>query len=467
MKNILFALAVFAVVSFHAQNRLPIMQTGDTLSGVTLNPSYVEDHYDYEYNEIGKYDYHIPQPPKVLTASIRYNVRYVTLANQAVNDFQQSSQSTYGIYDYRALWLNAHKRVAWNTAEGKDVRWEKIHNESESLKKLLLSSRILREAIYSWLMPVYKTAFSLMSVPEQETYLAHFRDAVSYVENFNLEEQREKADDGFVNEVGHLNAFIYRRIANEELSREECLEWLNRIIKDFESVRRANPTELDNYIISSHVKYNYYSGWIFREKEYYSPVDSYFRKENNTFIKLPGVEFDWDIHYGDNYMIGRVPENANGWKWGIFYYDSTRYTFSTTTYSGDVYESQLIGTENNPRLIVKDHNIVTEDENYNYVDTKALCVIIDVDSGTVIAKDLIIATKYVDDPETGYYGFLLPENIKEYFIYQDDRTGMWGARDGSGNEILPAQYKSIEATATPGVFKVNGRKKINTNKKKR
>lgn len=148
----------------------------------------------------------------------------------------------------------------------------------EGIKTAFFKNKKLYPKMYDALMPLYRSLFEKMTPNEQTAYLDFFKGGLDYAQNFVL--ANEKADlvrlnDEFAHTKGKLQAFIYRRIANKEFSKEECVQWLQKMYSDLKAVtRKATRFEEEFFILDNAALPNFYWAkrlgepqlWLFRKK---------------------------------------------------------------------------------------------------------------------------------------------------------------------------------------------------------
>jgi hypothetical protein len=191
--------------------------------------------------------------PKEITDFFDPNIFYKTSFNDFVRmhidlefiSFPYSFLSINGIYS------------SFINSETEDYDYEASF---EKLKKLVFSNKSFYETAYNAAMPLYKDAFSKMTNAETEGYLSMIESAIKFTETFDLNKEladEAKEDFYYAQEKGKICAFVFRRIKNEELTKEECLYWLNKIYKDLKSaeVKKSNN---DDYILVEKIFGNYY-----------------------------------------------------------------------------------------------------------------------------------------------------------------------------------------------------------------
>lgn len=437
-----------------AQNRLLVMQPGDNIGSIRAidNDGYMT------------YDYQVPPPPSIVKSTFPFRFPYSAAANDVVQDFQFQHLESHYINEQYALNLTAHQVVMgyasfeYTTSED----WQKRTNR---VKQELLSNKLLQEAMYTWLIPVYQQAFAAMSVPEQNDYLTIFNNAVAYLDTFNLAKEKAAADEAeyadgeemydFLNTRGKLNAFIYRRISKNELTKEECRSWLQRIIKDFEAVKTKNPTEADHYVLTDILNYGYALGALYNKGGYdYFGEKVLMRKTGNSFAVLP-PQFDRVNYIKGDLVVGHSPDTSKALAFLV--YDSSGYTYSSCDKYGYCYQHKILGDERNKRIMMVSGWDNFPDEKYGE-HTMAYCWMVDADSGTIVRDTFLLRTEV----DGGYYtdNYKFPGFDPQHIIYYDIHTKLYGMMDEYGNQLLPPKYSSIEATEEPDQFKVNGRKKI-------
>ncbi|MCH2042968.1 MAG: hypothetical protein MK212_02420 [Saprospiraceae bacterium] len=123
------------------------------------------------------------------------------------------------------------------------------HYSTKSILLELLNDKKTLKSLYKAVRPQLKTIFKSLSTGEQKIYLDMIEEAKLYIRNFDLTKEKEAAKEyNFVWDRGRINAFIYRRIANKDMSAEDILYWLNRIERDIKSTQNKS-NSLDQYYI--------------------------------------------------------------------------------------------------------------------------------------------------------------------------------------------------------------------------
>lgn len=435
-----------------AQNRLLILQRGDSIGNLKLEP---EDD-GYGTPEI---DYNIPPAPLVVSGSFPLDLNFRKTANKAVNRFQFQHLELHYINQHDALSLDAHLILLENSNYEYTTSLDWI-TQSERIKNEIISNKPVQEAIYNWLMPVYQRAFAQMSVPEQNAFLQIFRNGLRYIDTLDLSGEKRVIDDEasrFIETRGEMNAFIYRRISKNELNANECRQWLNRVIADFESVMRKNPKPEDNYVVTDILSDDYVlaAPWTVDggySSEYYHLV--VMRRTKTSYELLP-AHFRNDYYTEDHLAMGSSEDSTQ--HTSFFVYDSLNWTFCNSQYNGYCYYHQFLGHQKNQTLLLARGWEKFQGPYYQDL-IMASCALIDADSGTVLLDSLFIPT-VVDG---GYYtmNYSFPGFISNRIIHYNPDTQLYGMVDERGRTLLPAKYNSIERTDDPDEVIVNGKKKV-------
>jgi hypothetical protein len=151
-----------------------------------------------------------------------------------LNSFSRSHVNDFGYISF------AHSIFSiWGMKIGLESRGKKYRednyfsNDFENFKTVFFKNKSKFKSLYKVLMPFYKQLFSEMTFQEQIAYLDVIKKGIEYSENFDLEREKKYVrNNNIVQSKGKIQAFIYRRIANKEMSKKECLNWLIKIQKD-------------------------------------------------------------------------------------------------------------------------------------------------------------------------------------------------------------------------------------------
>lgn len=452
-----------AVLTLASQNVVFSLKEGDSIPHVlTVNPK--PDYYgNYNFN------YRIGSVPSLVQSLLKTPNDPVAAANKTVSNFQvwhvkygSGPNVARDFLDVSYYWCTPDP---W--PDEHDYREDSVR--CSEMKQSIFSNRLLRETIYSWLMPSFKAAFSIMSIPEQQDYLHMLEEAREYAVNFDLAKERTLANDPtpglFIERRGHHRAFIYRRIANNELSREECIEWIDRITADFSSVLRKNPREEDQYVLTNDLGNGYYAAVKYYEANSYRTTLRIARPQNGQYTLLRGVEFLTDRYSFSNFITGVDLSKRTRPRSCYFYCDSTGWTFAHTAYDGNPAAFIPKGTGRATRMIV----VESIDRDYTDANdpnkTRALAKIIDVHSGKVLFDSVFIDVR--TEPREWSMAYFFPAREEQHTIFQDARTGLYGAIGSDGTIVLQPKYTSIEKTNDTDVLKVNGNKEVRAKRRKK
>ncbi|HTF05744.1 MAG TPA: hypothetical protein VK826_17070 [Bacteroidia bacterium] len=458
MKLALVILFVFLLQICSAQNRILVLHAGDSIGNILRIDANAEN------PRWSDFDYNVPPTPAGVIAALPVKCDFQKAADASLTRFQRSHLVYIGP-DAGRDFLDAG--YDWYHEEKKDQDGYEEYDPAadsanrESLKKSIFGSKVLRELLYTWLMPSYRDAFSIMSVPEQRAYLLMLEEAKIYADTFSVEKEKRRVAnvENYASEVGSLNAFIYRRVANNEITRDECTGWINRMIKDLEPAQKQNPSEADDYVLLEHLGYGYYSAVDHLDADGYGAQYVIIRKVNEQYSVLPVPKFSTaQLDEPDtNFVIGYRYENKQRHRY-VFYCDSSCWLFTETAYAGYPRQHVVLGSGKSARFLMIDA------VDYDYKDPDdpdkemTICSVVDADSGTVVIDSIYI-------PRVSYeVNFELitkyPELSKERIIFYHAVSKKYGIMDRYGNILVQPKYKSIEATADPNVFRVNGRKKL-------
>lgn len=457
-----YLFALLLIVSggtIQAQNRVLIMQNGDSI------PNVLALHND-GYNN-GGFDYHISPTPLSIATAFPSGNNYIRSANKSVNWFQTwhldyPSDPASDFLDVGQYWAHNEELYYELDSTGGEYDYTQDSIRRASLKRTLFGNKIIREALYTWLIPFYKAAFSIMSVPEQQAYLDMLADARNYAMVFDLEKEKATVEsvENYASTRGFHNAFIYRRIVNKEIMRDEIISWIDRITADFKSVMRVDPNETDKYVLKTELGYGYFTACDYKDAEEYDPRKFIIMKEREgQFTILPDVFFNHTETGRSNFFYGSIPSTKEKMSHAFFYCDSACWVFTPTNYPGYYDDDYFFkGNGANTRIVL------IHEVDYDYTDKsddeikRALCAIVDLDSGYIVADSFYIPI--IQHYSHGDLVYHYPSKSEAYTIFQDKPTGLYGIFDAQGNIVLQPKYKSIEATDDPKIFKVNGKKKV-------
>ncbi len=178
-------------------------------------------------------------------------------------------------------------------------RYNSKLKEVRAIAQDLFKNRKQLKALYDAALPVFVEQFKRMTPREQQGYINELQRGLAYIKAFDPE--KEKADleritkEGkrFDDEKGMLNAFIYRRLVNDGISKKEGLYWLKRMKKSLSAHRsKATKTE-DEYFLefTSTQNKNIVRGRIFGTNQV-----AVFEKKEGQYQLVPieeGLRYYW------------------------------------------------------------------------------------------------------------------------------------------------------------------------------
>ena len=453
IRNLSVLLFLILTECLSAQNALLLMKPGDSIPGVVVKTKRNGYYQEYEYR--------IPAVPDSVSSAIPLKVDYRKGANYALNHFQRAHLLVHRM-DIRDAFLNCT-----NTGFGGAVKPsedEQDDDVKEQMKKVLFPNKALQEMIYNWMMPVYQKAFSIMSTPEQEDYLSVFQRGLVFIDTFNLKQQSQAAESpDYAYEVGSLNAFVFRRVNNNELSLADCRMWIERIIKDLSTVKRKDSRKTDDVVLYREKTNGYCEGHNYRYRAYDGET-VIVRRTRDGYELVPGGVFADCWWCGPDLIIGYdidslTPETFRR-NYRLIHYDSSG-SF-VTQLPGYVPSSDVVykGKGKSARLLlfgmVESRTDYTPSGEEIYTEY-GMCYLVDLDSGMILMDSMLIPAEGVDDWN---WEVTYPTVHNNYMVFRHSPTGLFGMIDRNGNIVLPPKYTSIEATEKPKVFKVNGKKKL-------
>lgn len=188
---------------------------------------------------------------------------------------------------------------------------------AEVINKIYASKT--QELIFNWAMPKVKEAFFALPEKNQEIYVRILDYTKKYLENFdynkeltylnNLRKENKEGNftgkdpDGKYNDYRKIDAFVFRRVNNRDLTAKEMLDWTNKIE---EYLLRENPNyfkELKSkYDLTELIKFNQ------QNKKVY--------EDFGNLIKEKGKKAEWDstdfTYNFKDYTFRRYLLNWNG-----------------------------------------------------------------------------------------------------------------------------------------------------------
>ena len=113
------------------------------------------------------------------------------------------------------------------------------------------------KAVYKAAFPIFLAQFKAMTPNEQKLQLKFIQEAIDYTSSFDLAkesadlERLSKAGTRFDSEKGRIKAFVYRRLANNEMSQKDALYWLKKIQKGIKPHLSTAQTPEDEYVLTN------------------------------------------------------------------------------------------------------------------------------------------------------------------------------------------------------------------------
>jgi hypothetical protein len=278
---------------------------------------------------VEKVDYKedLPKISEKIPASVR---KFIDPERMMAGSLEAFSEAHIGYYNNGIRFATYFMPIWGDHGNGfNDILGETTENYAEdfmSLQNSFFQNKDFWEPVYQMAIPHYKKQFAQMPVPAAKQVLNKLEEALTYAKAFDLE--KEKADEaalkaknrGFDYKKGKFRAFIYRRIRSQQMSKEEVVKWLERIIKDLQSAMPQQKEEVDDYVI--------YKGIFYGENEYFwgykyevsadlnSRKHMIFKKEGDSYKAIADLEDVFDYNK-TNPLGNRLHvnlERANGKK---------------------------------------------------------------------------------------------------------------------------------------------------------
>jgi len=265
--------------------------------------------------------------------------------------------------------------------------------------------------------------------------------------------------ENYSNVVGSLNAFIYRRVHNKQLTREDCVQWMNRILTELKNNQKQNPQPEDDLVLTSYIGYNYYSATDYINANGYGAEFRILKRKETGYEILPVPLF----------QIGNydIPESTfftcfsykDGYQRYLFYCDSLGWSFTKTTYEESDKSHTFMGSGKSARVLMiyyYDFDYVDPNHESAYL---TMASVVDLDSGYVLHDSVGVPQwNYYNEFEDSRYEY--PTLNKDRTVFYCYTTNGYGVMDRAGNILLQPNYKSVELTDDPEIVKVNGKKLV-------
>lgn len=458
----LFLLSAFSVLVnvLYCQNKIMVLNPGDSIDHRIKFPVNGEG-IGYSSDFI----YRISPAPTAVRTGLPVNCDLQDAAQKSVNRFQ-SVHLYNGYVDLGRDFLDIG--YVWTHNTDYDGASYRIMSRKDSTMKsrlmtTLFSNTLMQEAVYEWLLPAYLDAYSLMSVPEQKAYIRMFEEGIRFADTFNLETQTLVVEnsENYATEVGGLNAFIYRRVNNKQLTRQDCSRWLHRIVSELEKNQKQNPEPADEFVLMGSLGYGYYSATDYTNANGYEAEFSILRRQEEGFEILPVPTFRYGNYGTPESNFFQCYNYSNDYARYLFYCDSTGWTYTKTPYDEDVKGYAFMGSGKSARVLLiyyYDFDFTETGEEYDNVNL-TMAAVVDLDSGYIV-HDSVGVPEYIYFNENEESRAEYPTLNKDRTVFYCYTTNAYGVMDRAGNILLQPIYKAVELTEDPEIVKVNGKKLV-------
>lgn len=260
-------------------------------------------------------DQELPKISSKVPSSVKEFVNPDKLFEESLRDFTSSMLK----YNYPTVRFAAIFVPFWQ-AYGETV------DDLGPLRAAFFKNRDFWEPVYQMTMPIYQKRLSNMPLIASEKIVGELEKGLEYAKSFDLKKEKAYLDGLgeknylFKRQKGKMNAFIYRRIANKEMSKAEVIKWMERIIKDFKAVIPKAKEELDNYIIFrglySSKDNDYYWGYEYQTKyDRENRKHMLFKKEGDNYLPLSSLEDQFEYKWqSKNQPLALTLNKKNGTK---------------------------------------------------------------------------------------------------------------------------------------------------------
>lgn len=251
---------------------------------------------------------------KVFPEGLKKNININSFIRTAITSFAtQHIQFGYVSFYYSIL---PFQMISHRDFEGTEINIDTENDYTGKLKSEALKNKSYYENIYRALIPFYKSVFYNMTPEENEIYLQYIKDGLDYATNFNLDKEisdERELKQYFAQEKGKLCAFIYRRIKNKELSKVECVFWLNKIYNDLVNSSKKPEKKEQEFVLTEKISGPFYQGVKYGTNTSLSAIFAEY--EGNFSIVAEGVITKGVLEDKDNkqyllpyYLVNKLNE---------------------------------------------------------------------------------------------------------------------------------------------------------------
>jgi hypothetical protein len=338
-------------------------------------------------------DFNISKAPEKLPDVSSYNTTWENILECGLNSFSLEYQNYQGevISAYSILGLGNYIPFL------ESLRDKFIYE----VAGVIFRNPFLREITYDWVRPYYSDAFDALSYTFQIQYIEILRNSKAYLDGFDYNNELadlKKNEDGFARQKGKINAFIFRRIHNKQMTLDECSYWINKILKDFESHLKDahDPRSYCEEITTLKGGCNLCKGYFKTEGKYY---DLKYKMYDSKFQECNLPLFDKFYEFGNDYFV--------------------------------------LGTKDKKALITQEGIALTE---FKYSE---LFSFNNYGLATVCMKKIFTDTTIAEEDMEAIYPYP-PYDVwsikKGDTIFSEYEKDLWGFIDKNGKEILSPEY---------------------------
>jgi hypothetical protein len=127
--------------------------------------------------------------------------------------------------------------------------------------QLFFPNQVLLKKLYNWIKPYYISAFSTITIEEQQTLMDKIKICEKYIEFVLVQKNEGKynlwlKDNGFNNDEKAVS-FLQRRIDKKQWSVKDCVFWISQIKADFTPYLKNAQGIASHYEITDSINSNY------------------------------------------------------------------------------------------------------------------------------------------------------------------------------------------------------------------